>query len=263
MIINLNKFKQREKVKKIEILVFLVFFISVLFVFTVMAADPVGPDDLGVEANETKSSVSAKMLNISGGRIATIDLNATIQDIRWKGFVGNVTGSYTLDDAAGDTLFDWTISTITGRVYATRNSSAPTWASVNCSNVSTLETENYLINHSNSDDNITTTFNASINDTDDNLTVSGSHAAFYVGSIYLYENTCPTLNTYNNSATQDTDFEEIALYDEVNVLYATIMENGMEGFDDQYYDFQMIVPENGDAGFAGATAYYIYVEIGT
>jgi hypothetical protein len=239
------------------IIIFMLFFLNFVW-----AADPVGPDELNVVANETKGSVSAKMINISGGRIATFNLSATVKNPRWKGFVGNVTGQFTLDDSSGSTIYDWTLSSITGRIYTTRNSTSVTWSSINCSNTTNLELENYRMNHTSPDDNITRTFNASYNTTI-NATVSGNHPAFWVGSAYMYANTCPVVHTYVNSAAQSTDFHETALYDGYNMVYATILEPNDVGFDGNTYDFQMIVPEIGVPSFAGATAYYIYVEIGT
>jgi hypothetical protein len=53
----------------------------------------------------------------------------------------------------------------------------------------------------------------------------------------------------------------MALYDSTSIIYATILENDLAGYDGQTYDFQMLVPENGSQGFTGATAYYLYVEL--
>ena len=53
----------------------------------------------------------------------------------------------------------------------------------------------------------------------------------------------------------------MALNDGTSLIYATIIENQADGFDENNYDFQMIVPENATDGFNGATAYYLYVEI--
>lgn len=253
--------KKRTKVIE-EVFVLLIISLMALFLlmpFAVNAADPVGPDSLSVVANETKGAASAQMLNISGGRIATLNLNATIQNPRWKGFVGNVTGKFTLDDVGGSTLFDWTLTSITGRIYSTRNSTSVTWASITCSNNTHLRQEEINMNHTNPNDNITKTFNA----TNDSATSYGSHNPFWVGSVYISANSCPTLNTYVNDVAQNTNFEEMALYDTTNIVYATIMEEDVTGFDGATYDFQMIVPENGLPSFSGATAYYIYVELGT
>ena len=224
--------------------------------FVSSATDPTGPDDIDVIANETKTASSGKIVNISGGRVATLDLNATVQNPHWKAFVGNVTGKFTLDDTSGSTIYDWSLTVTTGRVYGTRNSSTPNWTGINCSGVADLEQENDALNHTSSSDNITATFNAS--------SPSFDHDAFYVGSETIDADSCPTLSTYinNDSQTQGSDkFEEMALYDGVNVIYVTLLEEDEEGFDGNTYDFQMIVPEIATDGYSGSTAYYLYVEL--
>ena len=245
--------KKRGRLISLLVLLGFIGFIALITFSFVSAADPEGPTSVSVVSNETKGVVSTKMINISGGRIATLNLNATIQNVRWKAFVGNVTGKFTLDDSSGSTIYDWTLSSITGRIYATRNSSSVTWGSINCSNVTTLERENIYMNHSNSLDNLTATFNAS---------AGATHGAFYVGSKYISANTCPTLNVYRNGARNDLYWEEMALYDSTNIVYAAIIDDDETGFDAGAYDFQMIVPENGLPSFTGATAYYLYIELG-
>jgi len=234
----------------------------VLALSSVYAADPVPPDSREILSNVTKNSTNPLFVNISGARIALLDVNATIQNPRWKAFIGNVSGKFTLMDPEGAVVFDWTLASLTGRLYATANQSALSWSTVNCSNVTSLEWENDKINHTRPDDNITVTFNATFNSTT-NITSSGSHDEFYVGGIYMPANTCPTLNTYNDSAAQDLVFEEMALYDGSNMIYATILEEDETGYNSQTYDFQMIVPEIGLPGYSSSTAYYLYVEIGT
>ncbi len=223
-----------------------------LLIHFVFAANPVGPDSITINSNETKGASSAQMINISGGRILSMNVTATTQDPRWKAFVGNVIGSFTLDDGDGATIYNWTLSSITGRIYATRNDSTISWGDIGCATTNDMETENVNMNHTNSGDNITATFS----DT--------THDLFWVGSTSIGANLCPTLNTYVNNATQDNSFEEMVLDDGSNIVYATIIEeNETAGYDGEFYDFQMIVPENGAPSFTGATAYYLYVEIGT
>jgi len=225
------------------------------FIGLASAADPQGPDSLNVTANETKGSVSAFTLNTSGGYITTINMTSTTQNPRWKAFVGWMSGTFTLDDSTGATIYDWSMTSVAGEVYATRNSTTPTWANIKCANNSLLENENTLMSHTNANDNVSKTFN----DT--------THAEFFVGTVNISVNSCPTLNTYVNNASQNTDFEEIALSDSTNfteggtIIYSTILEQDANGFDNQSYDFQMIVPENGGVGFSGSTAYYLYVEL--
>lgn len=215
------------------------------------SAVPTGPGSMGIIANETKVASNATEINISGGHIATINLTVTQQNSRWKAFVGNVTGKFTLDDSAGSTIYDWTLASITGRVFATRNSSTISWPHINCSTNATLEVENAAMNQTNAFDNITFTFR------------QRDHASFFVGAVQILADNCPSLHTYINSATQSSDFEEVALNDwSSNVtVYGTIMENDLGGFDGGQYDFQMLVPENGAPGYTGYTPYYLYVEL--
>jgi hypothetical protein len=240
-----NKNKKRS-------LIFILIIIGIFGLFIVSAADPEGPDSINIYSNTTKPSVSPGIVNISGGYIAKMNITPTVQDIRWKAFVGGVTGMFTLQDNSGAKIYDWTLNSITGKVYTTRSSSAVTWADINCSNITNLEQENYLMNHTNPNDNISITFNT---------TAGATHGSFFVGSIEIVNNSCPTLNTYKDNSTQDTLFEEMALFDGTNIVYATIINQNQAGFNSKPYDFQMIVPENGAASFRGATAYYLYVEI--
>jgi len=231
---------------------FLLVIISIILLLSLVAAAPNGPDSITLNSNVTSTPTASKIINISGGYIASINISATVQNPRWKAFIGYVSGSFTLDDAIGSSIYDWTISSITGKVFATRNSTSVTWANINCSNFTTLNQENINLNHTNPNDNLTRTFN---------LTTGATHDLFYVGTRLISSNTCPTLNTYVNNATQDTDFQEIALYDGHNIVYTTIIENRTVGYNGQNYDFQMIVPEVGLSGFSGSTGYYLYVEI--
>lgn len=244
--------KEVKTAKPLAIYLLLVLGVFSLLVFS--SAAPTGPDLVNNTANSTKATTAGQILNISGGYIASVNLSATIQNPRWKAFVGDVSGSFTLDDASGSTIYDWSLSTLTGRVYATRNESTIDWTDVNCSNITLLESENVLMNHTNADDNITATFNTSS---------GATHSSFFVGTQFIAANSCPTLNTYVDNATQDSTFEEMALHDTYGTtIYAVILEDDSTGYNSNTYDFQMLVPENGAPGFSGATAYYLYVEVG-
>jgi hypothetical protein len=215
------------------------------------AANPVGPSSIASVSNETKNTTSAAFFNISGGYIAALNLTANVQNTHWKAFVGWVSGGFTLDDSGGSTIYDWSLAVTTGRVYSTRDASTIEWGSIQCANTTTnLAAENTAMFHNRTSDNITATFQ-----------YPSTHDPFPVAGINIGSGTCPTLNTYVNDVTQDDDFEEMALYDSTSIIYATILENDLAGYDGQTYDFQMLVPENGSQGFTGATAYYLYVEL--
>ena len=213
--------------------------------------------------NESKTTGQGTLFNTSGGSVTTLTLNGTTQDVRWKAFVGNITGQLSLDDATGSTIFNWDITTVTGEVYATRAAASINWTYINCSYTNATEQENWLMNHTNADDNISATFRQQ------------SHSSFFVGTIVISTNSCPSLRTYINDTIQNVDFEEVVLYDGgpnwffnrsnstgfKNIVYATIIEQNVKGFDSETYDFQMIVPENGAESWQSATGYYFYAEL--
>lgn len=244
--------KEDKKNRKTRnLLTFVLIFGIFLSINLIFAATPDNPSITSVN-NSTWSSSNNGFFNISGGYISTINLDATFQDSRWKAMVGNVSGKYTLDDASGATIFDWTFATITGRVYATRDSGTVEWATISCADGTEMENENIAMFHGNtSSDNLTRTFNKT------------THTAFYAAGTYIGTNLCNYgVTTYKNDAPQTTDFEEIVLHDGTSIVYATILEDNVQGYDGtKTFDFQMIVPENGTAGYTGATAYYIYVEL--
>jgi hypothetical protein len=245
---------KKEKKKRLFIILIVGIFILSIFLLSNMflsAAEPVGPNQIISVSNETKNATSAAMFNISGGYIAALNLTASVQNTHWKAFVGWVSGGFTLDDMGGGTIYDWSLAVTTGRVYSTRDSSTIEWNLIGCANKTTnLAAENIAMFHNRTADNITATF-----------LYPSTHDSFWVAGRNIGSGACPTLNTYVNDAAQDSDFQEMALYDSTSIIYATILEDNLPGYDGQSYDFQMLVPENGSQGFTGATAYYLYVEL--
>jgi hypothetical protein len=275
------KLKKRSDVK--QILSFILFIALALALISPAAAQPAGPAAT-ILGNTTKNTPAGTLINSSingttspGGFIFTTLLNSVQQNTRWKAYVGNVTGTLTLDDASDNTIYQWSISSISGEVYATRASGSINWSGINCtwisdarinssdgldnSNRSPEHNENSALSHTSSDDNITSTFN------------SRNHSAITIGTVSIGKNECFSLNTYQIDAVQnfsDSDaanFTQVVLYDgaynstDGNVVYETPIEGGKAGFDNETYDFQMMVPENGLSSFTSSTAYYFYVEL--
>ncbi|MCK5282008.1 MAG: hypothetical protein KAK00_01235 [Nanoarchaeota archaeon] len=217
-------------------------------------------------SNSTKTSAPGLMVNTTGNNsitsdakdqagsfIFTIRLTGETQNDRWKAYVGNVSGNFVLDDAEGYSLYSWNIKTsIGGEVYATRTNGSIDWTSMNCSNSTHITNEEIAMSHTNNpDDNISRTFNGTNN------------SLIYVGSLLIPADTCPTTNIYVNSTVPSNDeFEEVLLFDGSNLVYTTIIEDNKEGYrNGSTYDFQMILPEKGTAGWAQSTPYYFFVEL--
>ena len=183
------------KIQKKSLLIFIFLLVMISLTYITLAAVPEGPDSIVNYANDTKPTVSPVMINESqgGGYVYTVHVNATQVADRWKAYVGNVTGKLTLDDATGSTIYDWTSSaSLTGYIYATTSSTTVSWTNINCSwavfndanNRNVSEYENYRLNHTNADDNITATF------------ASRNHTSFYVGDLQIPDNDCYSIHTY-------------------------------------------------------------------
>ena len=224
-----------------------------LFLLAAIAAsaiEPSAPTGISVVRNESPNPTVGGLLNTSGGTIATVSLNVTTQNYRWKGYVGNITGTLALQDSSLSSLFSWDIVTTTGEIYATRNSSLPDWESIDCVTDGILSTEEDALN-------ITTTEVDSINQTFGLYL----HDAFYIGSIAMDQDSCRSVALNVNGTIQASDFQEVLLTDGVILIYAALIENTTYGFDQNLYDFQVILPENALLGGEESTAYYFYVEL--
>ncbi len=266
--------------------VLLVLFISIIFslFLTLISAEPNGPT-ISVLSNTTKNATPGQIINSTingstspGGYIFTIGLTSQQQNTRWKAYVGNVSGTLTLDDAQDNTIFQWTLASVSGEVYATRASGTVNWTGINCtwiadaqlnatggyesSNRTPEHNENEVLSHTGLSDNVTATFSQT------------NHSQLTVGGVIIGKNDCYTAQTYQNDNPQtfidsdDANFTEILLYDGAfntstgNLIYATFMYPDRTSYrSDSTFDFQIILPEDGTPGYASSTAYYFYVEL--
>lgn len=234
--------------RKIFMILLVIFTLSMLF-YTL--AIPTGPTIVS-NTTETVTPKSGLNLSTAGGSFTTLVLNITQQTSRWKAYVGNVTGKLVLQDISNYTIYDWTLSSVTGEIYATRSSSTPSWGNIKCANSTLINSEESALNIASTNaDSINKTFNTS------------KHKSFLVGVVNITNSTCPAIFTYINSTKQaiaeNSSFQEVLLTDNTNFIYSAILENAKLGFDLGHYDFQMIVAE--DETKTTPTPYYFYVEI--
>ncbi len=252
------------RVRDISFLIFTCIIISVILIGVVWAAVPSGPVITYVRNETSVASGNPTLENnisITGGVIATLILNARQADSHWKAYVGNVTGSYVLEDASNYSIYEWNISTIAGEVYATRTSSMINWSGVRCANSTHVSDEMTEMHH-----NLTNTPGDAINDTFDDD--ANDHWGFYSGPTQIIQDTCNySIQTWINDSTQSSTewFEEVLLYDgSANLVYATKIENNVDGYKNDAanstYDFQMLIAENGSPATTH-TDYYFYVEL--
>lgn len=241
------------KVKKTRIIRFLTMLCAVGFIFMVALftkADPSSGTTISSNVTDSGRTYTPANRTDPGGTITTFSVDAQQQDTRWKAYVGNVTGSLTLDDSNGMTIYNWTVglADITGEVYSSRASSI-SWSLIRCANTTIVASEQTTLGmNSSSADTITKTFNET------------THPQFVTAGKTISSG-CNATATYVNDQRQEqasATFPIILLDDQTNLVYTTLMNRNSTGFDNRRYDFQMIVANNP----ASTTTYYFFVELG-
>jgi hypothetical protein len=228
--------------------------LGMLLLSSFVHALPAGP--VVTYVSDTTAATLTANRSDAKGTITTVTMSIGQQDYKWKGYVGNVTGNLVLDDANAKSLYDWTLGSITGEVYATRSSSTINWANVSCVNQTVINAEQTALSISaTSVDNINRTFS------------STSHKSFLVGSKNIANSTCRSTATYVNDSPQVVNetavFQEVLLRDDFanSMIYTTFIENDQLGYDGaSTYDFQLLVAE--DESSSTPSTYYFYVELG-
>ncbi len=230
-------------------LLILLLLLAPLCAHTILA-DPTGANIVS-NVTETVAPASAGSSTTAGGSFTTLVLNATTQSPRWKAYVGNVTGTFALRDAENKTLYDWGVASASGEVFATRFDVS--WTGITCAANATLTAEQAALNMSSTSvDTINKTFDQKV------------HREFYVGTTRVANSTCWSIATYVNSAaqaaTENADFQEVLLENGAGeLIFAALIKQGTIGFDNERYDFQMIVPE--DEYAATPHTYYFWLEL--
>ncbi|MCC7574007.1 hypothetical protein KO361_00240 [Candidatus Woesearchaeota archaeon] len=244
----MKKNKEETKMKTIQRLILTT--VLILFVSSFSSAQPTGTD-ITVDNQETVTANPPGNRTDDGGTITTLVVNALQQNIRWKAYIGNVTGSLTLDDSSGSTIYNWELDQgdISGTIYSSRHNNID-WTDISCAQPARITSENTALNLTGID-SIDNTFNET------------THEAISIaGQPVITQNTCPATSTFVGSTrqTQSTaDFQLVLLESEsTNIVYASAINPTTTGYDGSTYDFQMIVANNPLA----TTTYYFYVELG-
>jgi hypothetical protein len=204
-------------------------------------------------SNTTKNASAADSRQDAKGTITTVLLSTVQQNIKWKAYVGNVSGTLVLRDAEDYSIYEWASGgNPDGEVYMTRNSTVD-WGTIQCANYTEIAAEETNLGHSNTAaDNINNTFHYRI------------HEPFDVGVIPIAQSTCKSTATWVNNTVQvmatTSLFQEVLLMDSSSkIIYTTLIDQNTKGFDtNSLYDFQALVP---DSTSATVSIYYFYVEI--
>ena len=211
------------------------------------------PAGATINYNSTDNGPTRTPSSLTNNRstITTVVLNAIQQDAHWKAYIGNVTGSLSLQDANTNTIYNWNaIATPTGKVIASRNGSL-TFSTVACAANTTIAAEMTAMNMSGTDqDSMALTFN------------STAHTPTVVAgqSLSGRNMTSTFVNNASQGQSNGATFQEFLMQDaNANLAYVAIINASKTGYNGKSYDFQMIVPES---NVQAPRTYYFYIELG-
>jgi hypothetical protein len=244
----------------------LIMFLAAFSFIVVAATDPQGPSTLRVNWSQRNTPYDPLNLSALAGNITELEIFAKTQTRTWQGYVGNISGTITLDDASNWTLYDWSNTEPRGQIYATPTAVVPTWANINCFEYYVDGTNRYNLTEIESVLGLDPTERDGVNET----FKYKNHPLIYVGSKQINADNCWSTNMYQNDVNQTNNFFELLLTDNTtsSIIYTTIIENrtpgalsDVPGYNGVQYDFQMLVGENGHGIDIATTPYWFYVEL--
>ena len=227
---------------------------------------PSNPTSITYKKNYTDTDVGPRNRTDPRAAIHVILINETQQTQNWKAYVGNVTGVFGLQDGNHKSMYEWTITNLTGELYAVPDTNAAglvRWQNTACLNRTDLDYHTKNFNHSLGQPDI-------LNKTFTNAGLFNM-TSFYAGAKLVTDpagTTCYGLYLNKNGNRQYVDWQEMALTDlqtngagNKNIIFATILENDANGFNNQPYDFQILLPDRGNVGAPASIRYSFYIEL--
>ena len=255
---------------KIFFILILAFFLNVSLV---LAVEPFGAN-VGQNSSVRAIPDNATSIPAMAGNVTELSISGFSATQSWQGYFGNVTGTIQLADAADNVMYNWSLASPKGEIYASTNNSI-VWNYVQCLNFDSDGT--YADDKSNAGGtsqhgtNLTileSMFGIETDDVDGvnetfNLLGTG-HKLFYTNNLQFSPGQCRNTQIFSNSGHgESSKFEEVLLYEPTtySVIFTSLLNQDTLGFDNNPHDFEMLVLENGHLTDTQTTPYYFYVEL--
>jgi hypothetical protein len=226
-------------------------------------------------SNETAPIASPGVQNAIAGNVTSVNIVSLSTTQSWQGYYGNITGTVVLADASNNQMYNWSVGSPVGQVYASTANNLD-WYNIQCFNYTATGAINpagenggswnqkgmnlsqlqntYGINATDSD-SVNNTFY---------LGGTNSHTTFFVANWSFSDTLCNSTLIYDNTAGPvATHFQEILQYEPTTnaVVFTSILNNDLPGFDQKQHDFEMLVLVNGHGTNTSTIPYYFYAQI--
>jgi len=252
----------------------IVLVLTVLIVPSVLAVTPSGSTITKINSSTAPTDVAGSDSALAGN-VTELTITGRTTTQTWQGYFGNVTGVIQLADGSSKVMYNWSLASPTGEVYASTNQTIY-WNNIQCFNFTaagnyTAETglggttSKYGTNLT----QLQNVYGINVSDVDSvnatfNLLGAGTHAQFYTANKQFTQGQCPNTRIYDNTgAGVAGKFEEVLQYEpqSASIVYTSLLNKDAMGFDSKTHDFEMLVPENGHGTDTASTPYYFYVEL--
>ncbi len=226
----------------------IILLVIILHISLALAVEPFGADITPGTSQRAPPSAPGTDVNAIAGNVTELNVFGYSITQSWQGYYGNVTGTIQLADSSDNILYNWSLAYPEGEIYAS-NASTINWAGIQCYDESNNLTffENMFGIEEFDVDGINETF------------LSNDHAEFYTNNIQFTAGLCDNTKLYNSAGVGT--FDEALLTDGDDLVFASLLLDDANGFDNIPHDFEMIVLENGHGTDTDTTTYYFWVEL--
>lgn len=256
--------------KKINLFIFIIILSYICFV---SAIEPTDSNINEISSSTTIADIATGIPAIAGN-VTELSISGFSTTQSWQGYFGNVTGTITLSDSGDNSMYNWSLASPQGEIYASTNNSLA-WDYIQCFNFDadgTYADDTLNIGgtsqHGTNLSILEEMFGIAADDVDgvnETFTLLGTgHNTFYTNNIEFSEGECRSTQIFSNSGTgEDNKFEEVLLYEPTtrSIVFTSLLNEDILGFDDRTHDFEMLVLENGHATDTLTTTYYFWVEL--
>ncbi len=274
--------KRAENVIGSAVLLSMALFIILSSFALAQTTTPTGPNTVTIShsARFSGENQSGYIIQAQAGNVTALVVDQRRITQAWQGYYGNVTGTITLDDTNNQTLYDWALAAPSGEIYAS-NGSVVQWNSMYCMNVSGIrnisgsdgagggpgvmyningsQIEKYFGINETDRDGLNETFNDTYTDA----------TGFRVGPVTIdVLDGCSLSHPFTDEAYNSAGWQELLLTDNASLVFTSILRDNADGFysndggNQDAFDFQMLVLENGHVGSETTlTNYYFFVEL--
>ncbi len=260
----------RTKYLSIAVFVFLLLNISL-----VLAVEPFGASVVNLSSSRQNATPATGIPAIAGN-VTELSITGISITQSWQGYFGNVSGTIQLADSSDNIMYNWSLASPEGEIYASTNDSIM-WNYIQCLNFDsdgTYDVESDKLNaggtsaHGTNLTLLESMFGIADDDVDgvnETFTLLGSgHNTFYTNNLEFGEGECRNTQVFSNAGQgEDNKFEEVLLYEPTtySVVFASLLNEDVFGFDNNPHDFEMLVLENGHLTDTSTTTYYFWVEL--